>query len=142
MDDVGDDERWESGRATIEGAGSAHMNVNNTMLLEADKGPSTNDVQSRLGILATSLLVRISRNLSVLCIPPFFLPPQRGRYLCLVPKLVYQTATDGRVVINKFWFVKGERRVTALAWGFDSWLWFVSVAWRWVTRTLVRLFSN
>ena len=39
MDDVGDDERWESGRATIEGAGSAHMNVNNTMLLEADKGP-------------------------------------------------------------------------------------------------------
>ena len=46
MDDVGDDERWESGRATIEGAGSANMNVNNTMLLEADKGPSINDVLS------------------------------------------------------------------------------------------------
>ena len=46
MDDVGDDERWEGGRATIEGAGSAHLNVNNAMLLEADKGPSINDVQS------------------------------------------------------------------------------------------------
>lgn len=52
MDDVGDDERWESGRATIEGAGSAHLNVNNTMLLEADKGPSINNVLSCFGIFA------------------------------------------------------------------------------------------
>ena len=37
MDDVGDDARWEGGRASIEGAGSAHLHVNNTMLLESDK---------------------------------------------------------------------------------------------------------
>ena len=37
MDDVGDDERWESGRASVEGAGSARLHVNNTMLLESDK---------------------------------------------------------------------------------------------------------
>ena len=37
MDDVRDDARWEGGRASIEGAGSAHMHVNNTMLLESDK---------------------------------------------------------------------------------------------------------
>ena len=37
MEDVGDGARWEGGRARIEGTGSAHMHVNNTMLLEADK---------------------------------------------------------------------------------------------------------
>ena len=37
MDDVGDDARWEGGKASIEGAGSAHLHHNNTMLLESDK---------------------------------------------------------------------------------------------------------
>ena len=59
-----------------------------------------------------------------------------------LPYASIQTAADGRVKINKFWFVKGERRLATLAWGLGPWLWFVSVAWRWVRRTLVRVFSN
>ena len=52
-----------------------------------------------------------------------------------------QTATDGQVKINKFWFVKGERRMATLAWGLGSWLWFVNVAWGWFRRTLFKVLS-
>ena len=37
MDDVKDDERWESGRASVECEGRDKPNVNNSMLLESDK---------------------------------------------------------------------------------------------------------
>ena len=42
--------------------------------------------------------------------------------------------------INKFWFVKGEKRVATLTWGFSTWMWYVGIAWRWVREMMVRLF--